>query len=63
MAYGIRIGRVMLDRGFYDVSVVDLLKKSAKYLIPAKRTTAIKRAIIELEERGEFITEYTMKSG
>ena len=60
--YGIRIRRVMLDRGFYDVSVVNLLNNRVGYLIPAVRTKGIKRAIRELEEKGECITGYTMKS-
>ena len=60
--HGIRIKRVMLDRGFYDVSVVNLLDNRGGYLIPAVKTKGIKRVIRGLEERGEFITEYMMRS-
>ena len=60
--HGIRIKRLMLDRGFYDVSVVNTLKEVVCYLLPAKRTDGVKSAVRELEEKGEHIMEYMMRS-
>jgi hypothetical protein len=49
----VKIRRVLLDRGFYSVKVVKLLRKlRLKYLIPAKETAPVKelaRAVAEKE--------------
>lgn len=61
--HGIKIKRVMLDRGFYDVSVVKMLKEyCTNYLMPAPRTRGVKNAIRELEKKGEYVMEYMMIS-
>jgi putative transposase len=60
--HDLRIRRLMVDRGFYDVSIVNMLKDDVCYLMPARRTGGVKSAIRDLEEKGEHITEYTMRN-
>jgi putative transposase len=55
----LKIRYIYLDRGFYSVSVLNLLKYfGMKFIIPARRTPTMKRAIDRF--RNDGVVSYTM---
>jgi IS4 transposase len=59
----LRIRRVFLDRIFYNAKVVKKLDElKAKYVIPAKKTAPVKRAMKKLLRGKERITDYTVRN-
>ena len=60
----ILIRLVLLDREFFSVSVIHELKQlGQKFLMPARKTAGIKKAIIQyVEGNREIVSEYTIHS-
>ena len=60
----IRSSRVLLDRGFFSVDVIQTLNLHGKaFIMPAIKGPGIKKAIIEhVKEKRPAVSEYTMTS-
>lgn len=59
----VKIRRVLLDRGFYSVKVVKLLRRlRLKYLMPAKETAPVKELMQKLLRTRRRITRHTIRS-
>lgn len=59
----VKISKVLLDRGFYTVEVIETIKGlKIKYIMPAIKTDAMKKVIIERNNKKRTkVSEYSIK--
>ena len=64
-SHGIRIKRLLLDRGYFSIAVINLLNEMGiTFIMPARKTNSIKRRIRAYAKgEGGKIMEHTIKSG
>jgi putative transposase len=59
----LRFRRAFLDRGFYSVDVLTMLEENhIGYVVAARRTSRVKKAIRALRQKGKTSMRYTVRS-
>lgn len=59
----LKFRRAFLDRGFYSVDVLTMLEENGVgYVVAARKTSRVKRAIRSLQRRGRNSARYTVRS-